>query len=177
MTTVFLRGYKQFLCFLLAVVLLCGLILPVSAKPTVVVSPAYNVVFVMDASLSLRDSDPVGMRDTGLATVLALVVGTGSRVGLVTFNRTAAAYEPKLRQILSPEDVQSFYIAAQQKLGEWTNIVEALRLANRFFTEENGADPALPNLILLFTDGEIDLPGGKSNIETSYQSLGAVYTS
>ena len=126
----------------------------------------YNVVFVMDTSGSLESvhtedppTDPNKLRIEGLGKFLSKLPGSGSRVGLVTFNTHAEAFEKNLR-LMQTSDVQAIYdevVRKNEKLGKYTNITEALHKAADFFTPTKGLDPSLPKLILLFTDGMITL--------------------
>jgi hypothetical protein len=147
-------------------------------------SSGFNIVFVVDTSLSLRTTrgegtDPGGLRYDALGQILSWLPGTKSRVGIITFNRNASQYDPKLRLMESMDDVVELrdYVA-NKKLGEWTNITEAMEQALEFFPnldasnvqaerEKRGLDENLPNLIMLFTDGVIDLPGGRSAVSES----------
>jgi len=171
------RDVKRILLLLFTVFLLlsfCGFVSSITALASSgmwELHTGYNVVFVMDTSGSLglgtNPTDPNRLREQGLGMILSWLPGTNSRVGLVTFSTTAEVFENNLRLVNSQSDVEDFYYAVQKPLGQYTNITQALDLATGFFSTDRGMDPELPNLIVLFTDGILDLPVVRTQADPS----------
>jgi|GEM_PF-6775828 len=133
-------------------------------------STGYNIVFVVDASYSLNGhvvnsstppSDPNELRYQALGYMLALLPGTNSRAGLVHFNGNVSTFNSNLHLINSQDDVYDLYnYAVNQNLDYYTDITKAIDCAIHFFDDRRGKDENLPNLIMLFTDGKIELASG-----------------
>ena len=146
---------------LILLALVLAHLVPIFAAREVQLSMGYNIVFIVDTSGSLKSTDPFRLREQGLGMVLSWLPGTLSKVGMVTFNTKAAVYGERLRMVQSFADVDAFLRAAQQPANGYTNITQALEIALGFFKEENGMDPELPNLIMMFSDGVLELPNKK----------------
>jgi len=117
----------------------------------------YNIVFVMDTSASLTETDPDGVRHQGLGTFLSWLLGTNSQVGLVTFSHDVTIFEEKLRPLASKQDIEAIYEASKKIPEGGTDLEKALEIALKFFTPEKGANPDFQNLIIVFTDGQLGL--------------------
>jgi len=160
--------YKEraILLFLFTLLLIFCFTTPVFAKDTVDVHTGYNIVFVVDNSGSLNQTDPARLRLTGLSKILSWLPGTGSRAGLVIFSTEVESYEHNLRLIQNQNDVKDFSDWLPKEPAVWTNITDGLSSALTYFNEDLGTDPNLTNLIVLFSDGNIELPN-KSDVEPS----------
>ncbi|MDR2525362.1 MAG: VWA domain-containing protein [Oscillospiraceae bacterium] len=137
----------------------------------------------MDTSLSLHDydgtagSDPLDARYDAMGRILFLLPETGSRAAIVTFDRSARKATERLEEVDTALAQKLRYDVAGRYLDHYTNITAGMETALSFFPDDstaaaaNGVDPDLPRLIVLFTDGQMDLPGGSRAVERAKADL------
>lgn len=143
---------------------------PIFAEDKVDVHTGYNIVFVVDNSDSLKRTDPARLRVSGMSKMLSWLPGTGSRAGLVVFSTKAETYGSELCLVEGKEDVMRFSSQLPVNPADYTNITAGLSSALSYLDEGRGADPKFNNLIVLFSDGNIDLPK-KSSIESARREM------
>ena len=111
-----------------------------------------DVGFILDSSGSLRD-DYQNEKDFLKALAGAFGVSEdGSRASVITFSY----YSEHSITFKDHTDITSFNAAvdAIPLMGSTTRIDKAFRLTQKeMFTEENGARPGVPKLLILLTDG------------------------
>lgn len=166
---------------------LCALALPAYAAQQEVnadVVNRFNVVLVTDASGSMKETDPDGLRFRSMASFLYLLTLEGNNVGSVSFGEGI----PLKTDMTDLSDKASRDNLIQQnrdvELEDWTNIGEGLQTAVSMLNDEG--DPNLPSIILLLSDGNTDMPDSdalqaslqaKSDaIESARQAGISVYT-
>ena len=126
----------------------------------------FNVVLVLDASGSLRDTDPDKYREAALEQFIFLLADTGNYLGCVVFD-TDNRFERDITVVNSQEEKAS--ILEDLKNNDYpnggTNIGGALKSAVEMITDGDGVDPNLPSVIVFVSDGETDMP--KNRMEES----------
>ena len=157
---------KKIICITLLFVMLAAAVLgalPVSAAEKAQMN-RYNVVFVTDASGSMNDTDPDALRYESIELFVSLIANGGNYVGSVVFSD----------KILSTHDIIEIdgreaknsiikQIKGQEAKG-WTNTGEAMMTAVNML-EKNG-NKALPSIIILLTDGRIEMGDAKKTAES-----------
>jgi len=116
----------------------------------------YNVVFVIDASGSMKSTDGSQWRYEAIDLFLGLTTETGNYMGAVVFNDGIVA-ETGLKEI-SGRDMK---MALSQELrnaavGGDTDIGGAIRAAADML--DSGRNPDIPSVIILLSDGNTDFP-------------------
>ena len=138
------------------------------------VQSALDVVLLIDHSNSMWDKGGVGS-DPGLLRVQAanlfvayLGVDTtreGNRLGVIHFGGRSELVVP-LTPLDSPERRQAIRTAiANPHRMEWTDPLEALRLADQVLFPQRQRDPARQPVVILLTDGKPELSPAPSPAE------------
>lgn len=112
----------------------------------------FNVAVVMDASGSILDTDPEGYRYQALSQFVFYLAQEGNTLGGVVFNNDVLGGR-ELAPIRSQEEKQAAVdaLASIPAGSGWTNTGAALDRAVAMLREDG--DPALPSVILFFSDG------------------------
>lgn len=118
-------------------------------------SNRYNVVFVTDASGSMLDTDPESYRFEAIKLFISLLANGGNRVGSVVFSTDILATHDII-EVNNRNDKNSLIDHIQQVPAKgWTNTGEALLTAVDML--DRGADSSIPSIIILLTDGVIEM--------------------
>ena len=114
----------------------------------------YNVVFVMDTSGSMADTDPHSYRLEALHLFTGLLSNSGNTVGAVVFNSTTVM-ESRMAKITGDADKQALLSSMESSAPHGgTDIGGALQSAVRLLDQR---DKELDSIILLLSDGNTDL--------------------
>ncbi len=146
---------KKLAAFLLCIVILLTLCTGAFAEYAELgESNHFNVMLVVDATGSMRNSDPTGLRYDALKLFLGLLTEKGNNVGAVVFDdkvmldKKPSAMNKMADKLNLAREIENKGIGK----GSTTNIVEALETAVadlKGMTQQNG----LPSVVLLLTDG------------------------
>lgn len=118
-----------------------------------------NVVFVMDASGSMKNTDGQGWRYEAVDLFLGLATNSGNYMGAVVFND-----EIILRQDMQGIDGMESKTALSAQIRQAavtgdTDIGKAIEQAVQMLDENR--NPNLPSAVILLSDGNTDLPAAK----------------
>ena len=118
----------------------------------------FNVMIVLDASGSMKQTDPEGLRFEAIRQFVYLLADGGNSVGHVIFSDNVVKTRIP-EEIKSRDDKDSFLETLQTvSPGGDTNIGEALLLAVQFLTLQKSAETQQkPSVILFLSDGNTDL--------------------
>ena len=116
----------------------------------------YNVVFVIDESGSMLDTDANQLRYEATDLFLGLMSQEGNYVGTVSFDDTII-YSQDMMPVDAPEDkdVISGAIKEHSATNGDTDIGAAMEQAVNMLKSDG--NPDLPSTIILLTDGNTDL--------------------
>lgn len=132
----------------------------------------YNVVTVTDASGSMNETDPNGLRNQALARFVALLAQRGNKIGAVAFGEGVPLKED-LADLDTVEARRAFLEKnAQVKLENWTNIGSGLTTAVDMLDTQR--DKSLPSIILLLTDGNTDMADADKKQGSLQQKAAAI---
>lgn len=149
---------KKIISLFLVTIMLITALLPMAAvgegnEKTV---NRFNVVLVIDASLSMKDSDAKNNRFEATDLFLGMLANDGNYVGTVSFNGDVRASD-----LIEVNDLGSKRTLSKSirgaKLDNDTNIGGALFKATEMI-KANGKK-GLPSLIILLSDGKTDFTG------------------
>ena len=162
-----MKQFRWMRC-VLALLLVCAvtLSLPMGAKAAAESDNRFNVVIVLDASGSMKDTDPNGYRYEAISQFTGLLAERGNVLGGVVFHTQLAA-----EKVLTPINGQADKDAITDALESvpanngWTNTGAGLDRAVQMIQEK--ADPSLPSVIVFLSDGNTEL----SNEEDTQASL------
>ncbi len=116
----------------------------------------YNVVIVLDASGSMKKTDPDGYRYEAIKQFTSLLAEQGNVLGGVVFHTDIASeIAPEKITNQSGKDKVTNMLESVPSNGGWTNIGKGLDRAIELL-KTNG-DPSLPSLILFLSDGNTDM--------------------
>ena len=119
-------------------------------------SNRFNVVFVLDSSGSMKDTDPEDLRFAAVSLFLGLLAEKGNYLGGVVFSDDVNLDRP-LTEITSIHDKKQALADFQSIApGGWTNTGAALLKAEEILEQKGGE--GLPDIILYLTDGNTDMP-------------------
>lgn len=116
----------------------------------------YNVVFVIDASGSMKNTDGSLWRYEAIDLFLGLATETGNRMGAVIFNdgivETIGLQEINGRNMKTAlsQDLRNSVIGGDTDIG--SAIQEAVNILDA------GRNPDIPSVIILLSDGNTDFP-------------------
>jgi len=165
------KGYarRNFYVFLLAFLIFLGTSTNLYATPIVVdPSEGVDVILVIDTSGSMRNTDPERIALEAASLFMDMMETRHSRIGIIGFSGDAHSvmeltpiYEASTRREIR-NTVSSFVYHG------WTDVGLALRTAAEMLI--NNPVEANSPMILLFTDGRIELPEwyGRT-VEASYE--------
>ena len=118
-------------------------------------SNRFNVVFVIDASGSMEDTDPQKLRFDATTLFLSLLANSGNRVGSVVF-ATGVKQVTDLRDINGVDDKLFIEGEIEKCPAEgWTAIGDALKTATDML--EKQGNPDNKSVIILLSDGYSEL--------------------
>lgn len=144
--------------FTTALLMLSLLPLNVFAKGNSKTINRFNVVLIIDASLSMKDSDGKNNRFEATDLFLGMLANDGNYVGTVSFNGNV--YPSDLIEVNGIGSKKTISKAIRTaKLDNDTNIGGALLKATDLL-ETNG-NKELPSIIILLSDGKTDFAGAK----------------
>ena len=112
----------------------------------------FNVMLVLDASVSMNESDARGLRYEAIRLFNSLLPNEGNSLGGVVFS-TGIDRETGPRPVSGPEEKDAVVKTVRNvpAPGGWTNIGAGLNTALKRL-EEKG-NPELPSVIILLSDG------------------------
>lgn len=145
------------LAFLLACTILISLpCVQVNAESENSTNNRFNVVIVLDASGSMKSTDPNGFRYEAISQFTGLLAEKGNVLGGVVFHTDVAA-EKTLTHIENQagKDAVTDMLESIPSNGGWTNTGAGLTRAVEMI-KKNG-DPALPSVILFLSDGNTEM--------------------
>ncbi|MBR4200609.1 MAG: VWA domain-containing protein [Oscillospiraceae bacterium] len=118
-------------------------------------SNRFNVVFVLDSSGSMNQTDPDGWRFTAVSLFTGLLAERGNYAGGVVFSDGILVKQP-LSEIRSAQDKKQLLdrFESAEVLG-WTNTGAALMTAEELLAQ--GGGEGLPNIIIYLTDGNTEM--------------------
>ncbi|WP_419037464.1 vWA domain-containing protein [Enterocloster bolteae] len=116
----------------------------------------FNVVFVIDASGSMNNTDSAKWRFEAMDLFLGLATDEGNRIGAVVFN-DGIVMKQDIREISGKQmkEALSQGLRTAETKGD-TDIGSAILTAAKMLDESR--DAALPSAIILLSDGNTDLP-------------------
>lgn len=133
------------------VMMICSL--SVSAEQRT--SNRFNVVFVLDASGSMKDTDPNDLRFDATKLFLGLLANDGNYVGSVVFS-TDIIKTTDIKFVNGTADKNSIESDIEScKVGGWTGIGTALDKGVDMLNDKGNKD--LPSVIILLSDGKSEL--------------------
>lgn len=143
------------LAVVLALLTTLVLVCPASADQSSNVENRYNVVIVLDASKSMDDTDPEGLRYEAINQFISLLADQGNYLGGVVFAGQVEASQDLAA--LSGMDGKQAVIDFFEGTGTYafTNIGQALSTATDMIAA-NG-DPNLPSVIVFLSDGNTEV--------------------
>lgn len=141
--------------WLLTLFLVCAIILSLplpKANAQNFVNNRFNVVVVLDASGSMKNTDPNGLRYEAISQFFGLLAEQGNALGGVVFHTELAA-EETLTEITdqSGKDTVMDMLKSIPSNGGWTNTGAGLARAVEMIKQDGAAD--LPSVILFLSDG------------------------
>ena len=151
---------RRFCVFLAALlVMVCGIVTGYAAE-TATSANHFNVVFVVDASGSMKQTDGALWRYESMDLFLGLATDEGNRIGAVVFNDGIVS-KMDLQDMNGKQMKESLSQALRNSaVNGDTDIGTALQLAVSMLDESR--DTSIPSAIILLSDGNTDLPGDTS---------------
>lgn len=147
---------------MLAMLLVCSIVLTVLIATVGAVSETtnsnrFNVVIVLDASGSMKSTDPHGYRYEAISQFTGLLAEQGNVLGGVVFHTDVADEAvPMLIMDQAGKNVVTDMLESVPSNGGWTNTGAGLARAVEMI--KSNADPALPSVILFLSDGNTEMP-------------------
>lgn len=118
-------------------------------------SNRFNVVFVLDASGSMEDTDPDDLRFDATKLFLGLLANDGNYVGSVVFS-TDIIKTTDIKLVNGTSDKNEIESEIENcKIGGWTGIGTALNKGVEMLNEQGNDD--LESVIILLSDGRSEL--------------------
>lgn len=168
---------RLFQC-ILAVMLVCTIMLSIStievrAEENDSTNNRFNVVIVLDASGSMRSTDPRGFRYEAINQFTSLLAEQGNVLGGVVFHNDVAAEQvPTLISDQAGKDAVTAMLESIPSNGGWTNTGAGLARAVEMI-KTNG-DPELPSVILFLSDGNTEMSTADATQESLDQKAEAI---
>lgn len=133
-------------------------------------SNRFNVVYVLDNSGSMEETDPDNMRYAAVSLFNSLLANDGNFVGGVVFS-DSVKMQHSVQEVTSASDKRNLMnkITSTEIKG-WTNIGQALLTAEDMLAENGNCDQ--DSVILLLTDGNTEM-GTKDETNTSLENKAA----
>lgn len=130
----------------------------------------FNVVFVTDASGSMKATDPDTLRFDAIDLFVSLSARGGNYIGSVMFGDGVVSQRP-LAELKSMSEKKAFTDSLrEQPFSGWTDIGGGMQAAMDLLAA--GGDPGLPSILLLLTDGNTEM----ATAEQTKQSIAAKET-
>lgn len=128
----------------------------------------FNVVLVLDASESMKKTDPDGYRYEALEQFIFMLADTDNYLGCVVFDTKIKA-ESELSLVTGQEEKNAVIETLESVSPNhgYTNIGDALQAAVDMI--ETSGNPDLPSVIVFLSDGNTDMPTD-SEIEESLET-------
>lgn len=151
---------RLFRC-ILAALLVCTIMLSiptigVHAETNDSTNNRFNVVIVLDASGSMRSTDPRGFRYEAINQFTSLLAEQGNVLGGVVFHTDVAAEQaPTLITNQTGKDAVTAMLESIPSNGGWTNTGAGLARAVEMIKTDG--DPELPSVILFLSDGNTEM--------------------
>ncbi len=125
----------------------------------------FDIIFVLDSSGSMKRTDPQDLRKAA-AELLVSLLGPEDHIGLVSFGDSARTLVPLVPNL--PDNRRTFHSAIQKITSQesYTNLLEAIKKGY----EEIKASPGPNKILLLFSDGRMDL-GSKEKDDSALKEL------
>lgn len=140
-------------------VMVCGMVTGYAAE-TATSANHFNVVFVVDASGSMKQTDGALWRYESMDLFLGLATDEGNRIGAVVFNDGIVS-KMDLQDMNGKQMKESLSLALRNSaVNGDTDIGTALQLAVSMLDESR--DTSIPSAIILLSDGNTDLPADTS---------------
>lgn len=118
-------------------------------------SNRFNVVFVLDASGSMEDTDPNNLRFDATKLFLGLLANDGNYVGSVVFS-TDIIKTTDINLVNGTADKNNIESDIEScKVGGWTGIGTALDKGVKMLNDKGNKD--LPSVMILLSDGKSEL--------------------
>lgn len=133
----------------------------------------FNVVIVLDASGSMKSTDPHGFRYEAISQFTGLLAEQGNVLGGVVFHTDVAA-EETLTKITNQagKDTVTDMLESIPSNGGWTNTGAGLARAVEMI-KQNG-DPELPSVILFLSDGNTEMASKEATQASLDQKADAI---
>lgn len=133
----------------------------------------FNVVIVLDASGSMKNTDPNGFRYEAISQFTGLLAEQGNVLGGVVFHTDLAA-EKTLTEIINQagKDAVTDMLKSIPSNGGWTNTGAGLARAVEMI-KQNG-DPELPSVILFLSDGNTEMASKEATQASLDQKADAI---
>lgn len=129
-------------------------------------SNRFNVVYVLDNSGSMEDTDPKNMRYAAVSLFNSLLANDGNFVGSVVFSDSVKMQHP-VQEITSAKDKRALMNEiTSSEIEGWTNIGQALLTAEEMLAESGNPDQ--DSVILFLTDGNTEM-GTKEETNASLE--------
>lgn len=172
-----MKHSKHIRC-LLAFILVCTIIMSlalikVNAQNGDPHNNRFNVVIVLDASGSMKNTDPNGFRYEAISQFTGLLAEQGNVLGGVVFHTDLAA-EKTLTQIVDQagKDTVTDMLESIPSNGGWTNTGAGLARAVEMIKQSG--DPNLPSVILFLSDGNTEMASKEATQASLDQKADAI---
>lgn len=150
---------KKVMCRLMTLIIVFVMsmgIITGQAETTGATASRYNVVFVLDASGSMKQTDSALWRYEATDLFLGLATDEGNRIGAIIFNEGIAG-KIDLQEVNGKAMKEQISQALRNSpVAGDTDIGTAIQMAATMLDE--GRDTSLPSAIILLSDGNTDLP-------------------
>lgn len=119
--------------------------------------PAIDVIFIMDLSGSMEDSDPEKVSLMSVAMFADVLDDSSSQVGYVLFGTDVVKNMPLTPIGQAKAQIHNNVLTSEFN-EDWTNIPAGLDNALALFRQSNSTNQ---KIAILFTDGNVKMPRGK----------------
>lgn len=168
-------------CIFLAVMILCiNMMMLVTYAAEYANLNRYNVVIVLDASNSMRYTDPEGLRYEAIRQFTDLLAESGNHLGGIVFSNHVEASQ-SLKAVSGKEDKKKVtdILASVMSTGVtaemgYTNIGESLSAAVDMLASDGSGD--LPSVIVFLSDGNSEMPTNEELTDSLDEKASAIQT-